>query len=419
MESCTDWSSLFGNFASSAEFRNEYWRRAPVVLREIAPWAEFGLDALRAAVLADPSIAADAARVDFDFEARRGWTNVCVGDGWDGVERALDDGTVVFNTAGLACAPLADACLAALDAFELPVGVNVYITRPGRAASAPPHTDRQDVLVVQVAGHKRWRVHVPPRTDANPLADPFARGKGDDVLDATSLDVIVDDILRPGDVLYVPAGAPHQTATPPGSETSLHLTFGIVAGSTWGLSFDTLRRLALPRVPEDDLAFRLRPRVHRAFHTPLPIGSFLEGTTDAAATFDYIARKYLGQVPDPDAVAAAISRARRHHAAILAAMRTSYDHVAWRGSYLQRVDPYLDALAGLIDDLYAATPSQEKEEKKTKVTVGPRANAPPKDVRERPRRGFAASSRTMKTTTPPPPHEESPPRRRRRRRRRR
>ena len=53
-------------------------------------------------------------------------------------------------------------CLAALDAFGLPAGLNLYLTAAGTPVSAPPHSDKQDVFVVQTAGKKRWRVYAPP-----------------------------------------------------------------------------------------------------------------------------------------------------------------------------------------------------------------------------------------------------------------
>ena len=53
-------------------------------------------------------------------------------------------------------------CVAALDAFGLPAGLNLYLTAANTPVSAPPHTDKQDVFVLQTAGRKRWRVFAPP-----------------------------------------------------------------------------------------------------------------------------------------------------------------------------------------------------------------------------------------------------------------
>ena len=93
----------------------------------------------------------------------------------------------------------------------------MYVTAKGMRTSAPPHTDRQDVLVVQMEGAKRWRVFTPPADGGvKPNADPFARGKGEDSLPLHTLlegkegrlgtELLMDVVLREGDILYIPAG---------------------------------------------------------------------------------------------------------------------------------------------------------------------------------------------------------------------
>lgn len=52
-------------------------------------------------------------------------------------------GTVVFNSAGGFIPKLAQVCLAAVTAFDLPCALNMYLTNPGQKTSAPPHTDKQ------------------------------------------------------------------------------------------------------------------------------------------------------------------------------------------------------------------------------------------------------------------------------------
>ena len=108
---------------------------------------------------------------------------------------------MLLNHAGAAFPELlGGACIAALDAFEMPVGLNVYASGPGLAASAPPHTDRQEVVVAQCAGKKRWRVFRPPSVSDQPERDPYARGKGSDVLDEDSLICLLDAVLEERDV---------------------------------------------------------------------------------------------------------------------------------------------------------------------------------------------------------------------------
>ena len=130
------------------------------------------------------------------------------------VERALQAGTVVFNSAGAHIPRLGSLCLAAIDAFGLPNCLNLYATARGTRTSAPPHTDKQDVFVLQSGGAKRWRVYEPPAPALKPAADPLARGKALDALSFEELGPpLIDTVLTPGQVLYVPAGVPHTTDT--------------------------------------------------------------------------------------------------------------------------------------------------------------------------------------------------------------
>ena len=81
---------------------------------------------------------------------------------------ALSKGTVVFNSAGAHIPELGTVCLAAIDAFEMPNCLNLYVTQKGTSTSAPPHTDKQDVFVLQSAGAKRWSRSPPASTPPYP-----------------------------------------------------------------------------------------------------------------------------------------------------------------------------------------------------------------------------------------------------------
>jgi len=138
----------------------------------------------------------------------------------------------------------------------------MYVTARGMRTSAPPHTDRQDVLVVQMEGAKRWRVFTPPTDgDVKPNADPFARGKGEDSLPLHTLlegkegrlgtELLMDVVTREGDILFIPAGFPHTTDTVEDTDdadydTSIHLTFNIDT-HVWDLDNLSVRNVALRR----------------------------------------------------------------------------------------------------------------------------------------------------------------------------
>jgi hypothetical protein len=117
---------------------------------------------------------------------------------WAEVEDALKGGTIYFNSAGSFWPSLGSLCRLTNYAFGLPTNVNIYVTPPGSTVSVPPHTDRQDVIVFQTQGSKRWRVYSPPKRVKG--KDPLNRGKAGDVLTQSDLGVpLLDIVLRRGD----------------------------------------------------------------------------------------------------------------------------------------------------------------------------------------------------------------------------
>lgn len=193
---------------------------------------------------------------------------------FEDVQTALEKGTVIFNAAGAHIPKLAGPCLACTDATMTPNALNIYITAAGKRTSAPPHTDKQDVLVVQCTGKKHWKVYTPPNPSLKPTADLFARGKGDDNLPMYTLDesgsLLLETTLHAGDVMLIPAGFPHTTSTVSTEnsgdaaaaaednnndeeETSVHLTFNIDT-HVWDLDYLSVRRMALRRACVADSA---------------------------------------------------------------------------------------------------------------------------------------------------------------------
>ena len=78
------------------------------------------------------------------------------------------------------------------------------------------HVDTDDVLVIHVAGEKRWRLHSrqkPRRKDLNELTDAQMGALGTEI------------VMRPGDVLYLRSYTPHRVETL--SPCSLHVSFDL------------------------------------------------------------------------------------------------------------------------------------------------------------------------------------------------
>ena len=270
--------------ASSSSFRNEYWHRRPLhISRRSCPKE---LRSRLAFVPGSFTIDEDLAQIDGTFvtghktaEALRNGTDESTwafvplksepsaATAYADVAAALDGGTIYFNNAGALWNVCGCFCLLTNAALGMPASVNIYITPPKCRLSVPPHTDRQDVLVFQTQGSKRWRVFKPP-TRRRGTADPLNRGKGGDVLSFEEMDdePLLDVVLREGDVLYVPTGFPHTTDTATGigsssdGQTSVHLTMGLdthAFGLTYAhLRWATLQKAGKPfavKIKDDDV----------------------------------------------------------------------------------------------------------------------------------------------------------------------
>jgi ribosomal protein L16 Arg81 hydroxylase len=98
-----------------------------------------------------------------------------------------------------------------------PVQANAYLT-PAAAQGFAVHHDTHDVLVLQVAGRKRWRLYEPK------LELPLGHQRWSQ--DLGDVGVPVDELtVEAGDTLYVPRGSPHEAET--SHEEALHLTIGL------------------------------------------------------------------------------------------------------------------------------------------------------------------------------------------------
>lgn len=294
------WSAAFRTLACHPRFVDECWGKRP--FRLVTPM-DFAIDCftlrdLEAHAHFYPLIYAGSGTV----LEKGGWMMARLDEKLDkgadpmsfsDVEASLGKGTLSLNSAGFFMPPLASICGAVLEAFQLPIWLNIYITEAGRKSSAPCHTDKQDVVAVQSTGSKRWRVFAPP-PPANKLnADAWARGKAQDVLsvDDELGPPLLDVVLEPGQLLYIPAGFPHITDTNTGSaaaETSIHLTLGVDT-HVWDLNYVSLRNTALRRkkLPsrlEGAFALnKLEQSLWNDLHAPLPLGFTAAPVLHAAA----------------------------------------------------------------------------------------------------------------------------------------
>lgn len=107
-----------------------------------------------------------------------------------------------------------------------PVQVNAYLS-PANARGLDIHFDFHDVVVVQLAGAKRWRVWAPLQRTERPVK------RGPTIAQPSVEELsrpVVDRTVEPGDCIAIPRGFPHAAETV--DEASTHLTIGIMA-LTW------------------------------------------------------------------------------------------------------------------------------------------------------------------------------------------
>jgi lysine-specific demethylase/histidyl-hydroxylase NO66 len=148
--------------------------------------------------------------------------------------------TIVLQALHVNWHPLAVFSRLLESALGVGVQANAYWT-PRGSQGFGVHHDTHDVLVLQVAGKKRWLLYEPV------LELPLKHQRWSAELGDPG-EAVDDLVLRAGDTLYLPRGWPHRAET---SETdSLHLTIGLVPATR----LDAVR--AALATCEDEVAFR-------------------------------------------------------------------------------------------------------------------------------------------------------------------
>lgn len=148
--------------------------------------------------------------------------------------------------------PLAALCESIRARLSERVKVGVIVTT-GTGGAFRLHFDPEDLIILQVEGTKRWRVYGPPVP--NPVIGMPAQAPPEE------REPILDEVLRPGDLLFLPAGNWHHCQN--GLGRSLHLGIFCIPPTGWhaakalaaGLVSDEILRRPLTRTDDEkDLA---------------------------------------------------------------------------------------------------------------------------------------------------------------------
>jgi hypothetical protein len=107
------------------------------------------------------------------------------------------------------------------EQFGGKAGANAYCSFKGIQAFAS-HFDLHEVFVVHLEGQKEWKIY------ENRAVAPVETLAGEDaqaLIDRSKGAVLMEIMMEPGDLLYIPRGYFHDAIA--SSDASLHLTFGV------------------------------------------------------------------------------------------------------------------------------------------------------------------------------------------------
>ena len=145
--------------------------------------------------------------------------------------------TVALRAVNLRSTTAANVAAAVSAELGLPCGANLYVTPP-HAQGLAVHFDDHDVVVLQLAGSKAWRVY--PAECGARLPRLFSARTAPRCDGAAP----TEHMLSAGDVLYIPRGFPHAAATREGASTHLTLAIECWPAFEWEAALHVAVRLA-------------------------------------------------------------------------------------------------------------------------------------------------------------------------------
>lgn len=185
-------------------------------------------------------------------------------------------------------------------AFAATAQANVFVSSSDESGTGC-HRDNPELFIVQLVGPKRWTVHAPTAEHPTRATHRFATPQPGDLGELEH-----DDVLEPGDVLFVPQGHWHLAA--PVGERTVHATLGVnrPAGHEFAIWLQAVGM-------HDQVAMR-RPLVTATMQTPGvdDSGAALVDQVAAWAQPDAVERftvSWLGRRPPRSDTAAAAARA--------------------------------------------------------------------------------------------------------------
>jgi len=141
------------------------------------------------------------------------------------------------------------------------VGANAYLTPPGASQGFSPHYDDVCAFILQLEGKKHWKVYRPKKSERLPRVS--SRDYTEDEMN--DFELVLDVVLKKGDLLYMPRGWIHQACTLPSNEHSLHLTISAMQQWAWVDYLELLLPEALQAAASSETSTSLREGLPRNF----------------------------------------------------------------------------------------------------------------------------------------------------------
>jgi len=141
------------------------------------------------------------------------------------------------------------------DGLDTKVQANLYCSWKAHKAFLS-HMDTHDVFAVHVEGRKQWLVY--EGRAEHPINHPMFKGMPQEAIDKAKGKVLMDIVMEPGDLLYIPRGQYHDALAESGG--TVHIAFGatsvigidIVTALIEAAVHDPLLRANLPRRAEGE-----------------------------------------------------------------------------------------------------------------------------------------------------------------------
>jgi 50S ribosomal protein L16 3-hydroxylase len=176
-------------------FLGQYWQKKPLVIKQgfndfIDPLDEHDLAGLSEEQSIDSRI---VSKTDNTWQVDHGpfedVNQYCVG-AWSLLVQSVDH-----------FIPEADELMRAFDFIPHWRMDDLMVSFSNKGAGVGPHLDQYDVFIIQGKGSRRWQVGLPGGFDKiNPHKD---------LSQISGFEPILDQVLMPGDIIYIPANHPH------------------------------------------------------------------------------------------------------------------------------------------------------------------------------------------------------------------